>query len=355
MLPPPASIRLFEDEHVEVLFRPGSTSYTLATFSNFGFKADGTTFWGRQLCEANDIECLGFVAKKSNWFPHSSMVAAAAAAKVSSKPLISYGHSQGGYAAIKYAAVLGAAGVIAGSPQFSIDPTIVADHRFTPYFNPSLNNGMEIATLDFCGRVVLIYDPLDPGDCEHAKKIQEQGYEDTTHLAVYHLGHETMEVLQKKELLFGLVDYCLGKGNQLTIFNQARHLKKSSVRYSIKLAEGLLKKNKPLIAQNLLDAVLKRAGGHIHSRDRAGRAFTSALAYKAMCQLEDAFKQVLVAQHAEPDSPQVQAKVGDFLLMLGDASRAVDAYRRATQLQPTATYFKKQLQRAMQLTEGGAS
>jgi len=87
--------------------------------------------------------------------------------------VITYGSSMGGYAALRYADMLGAAAAIAISPQYSIDPaTAPWEHRYDE----------EASAIDFIHdpliearaacRYIAVFDPINPWDARHIERIK---------------------------------------------------------------------------------------------------------------------------------------------------------------------------------------
>ena len=90
---------------------------------------------------------IGFVAKKQNWFPKESVHNAVALNRnlvASYGQRIGYGYSMGGWAVLYYAQKLLLDATISFSPQFSINPDEISDHRLTKHFHPHLNAEMSI-------------------------------------------------------------------------------------------------------------------------------------------------------------------------------------------------------------------
>lgn len=264
---------IFENDDIQVLYRPGSTPYTLATFSIIGFKVTGRTFWQQDLCDFLDIEAIGFVCKNNNWFPVRSMAPAIVASlAATSKPVITWGHSQGGYGALKYSAPLHAICVISSSPQYSIDPsTLPIVPHFEQFFRPDLHQGMEIRREDISGRVFLIHDPLEKRDEKHVSRIVQLGSELATLMPLHHVGHNAMDVLGDPRVILRLI--AAGRGElELSLATQKMHtLKKRSIRYSINLARRLFQRGKNKSALMVLDRVLALSGGIVPEKETMAR------------------------------------------------------------------------------------
>lgn len=162
---------LFEDHEILVLHRPGASGHTLVTFSDLTFRPAGDAFWGREAAERLDLDAIGFVAKRENWFPVASVEAAAPVVRGALKARsIGYGYSMGAYAALKHGARLGLGGAIAVAPQVSISPKDVPwDARFHRFHRPLPHKGMAVTAADLPPFAVVLADPYDPVDWRHAE------------------------------------------------------------------------------------------------------------------------------------------------------------------------------------------
>jgi hypothetical protein len=174
-------------------------------------QANGSRFWGQRFCEKADITALGFISRRPNWFPAASMakasVAAAPMLRQASERIL-YGHSQGGYAALRYRRLLDADVAIAFCPQISIDPGAVPfDGRFTSHFAPSLHEDMEIAPVHAAGRAYVFHDPFHAVDREHAQRIA--ALQERTRLIPVHMtGHGTVRAFAGTARGLALVEAC---------------------------------------------------------------------------------------------------------------------------------------------------
>src|SRR4051794_10196197 len=122
----PGNSILYEDEEIVVIHRPAPRGaaaaggelpggldtpapLTLVTFADLTFRPDGHAIWGREPAAKMGLDAIGFVAKRENWFPAAAMQKAAPAVRalLGGGPALCYGYSMGGYAALKYARLLG--------------------------------------------------------------------------------------------------------------------------------------------------------------------------------------------------------------------------------------------------------
>ncbi|MDW5316012.1 hypothetical protein [Rhizobium sp. PL01] len=204
-------MRVFSDDNLEVIHRPGSSPYLLITFNEMEMKANGSRYWGQRFCDKADISVLGFISRRPNWFPAASIVKAveAAAPILHAAPeRVLYGHSQGGYAALRYRRRFNANVAIAFCPQVSIDPKAVPfDGRFARHFSAGLHAGMGIAPDHAAGRAYLFFDPFHAVDHSHAVRIA--ALQNKTHLVPVHMtGHGTVRAFTGTARALSLIEAC---------------------------------------------------------------------------------------------------------------------------------------------------
>ncbi|MCK3779693.1 hypothetical protein MZK49_23640 [Ensifer sesbaniae] len=202
---------IYADENLEVIHRPGASPYLLITFNEMEIQANGSRYWGQRFCEKADIAALGFISRRPNWFPAASVVKAvevAAPILRAAPERILYGHSQGGYAALRYRRRFNATTAIAFCPQASINPKAVPyDNRFLRHFSPDLHANMGIAPDHAAGRAYLFYDPFHAIDRRHAERIAQLQAE-TQLVPVHMTGHGTVRAFTGTERALALINAC---------------------------------------------------------------------------------------------------------------------------------------------------
>lgn len=176
-MPPPATRVLFEDHEILVLHRPGASAFTLVTFADLTFRPRGDAFWARGVADRLDLDAIGFVAKRENWYPNASVARAAPAVRAALKPSsIAYGYSMGAFGALKHGARLGIGAALAVAPQLSIAPADVPwDTRFHRFHRPVPNEGMALTADDLSPFAALLADPYDALDWRHARMAASTG------------------------------------------------------------------------------------------------------------------------------------------------------------------------------------
>jgi hypothetical protein len=170
---------IFKSEHLTVVCSDYGTRTVIATFNGLAERARGTYFWGDHVLERVGASAVGFVSARPNWFPPADMAAAieAVRARTLGRRIVTYGNSQGGYAALKFGGALGADLAVAFCPQWSINPADVAgfDRRFMRHYRPQLRNGERIEQQDLCPNNIVVYDPAEYSDRLNAEKIVSLG------------------------------------------------------------------------------------------------------------------------------------------------------------------------------------
>ncbi len=167
---------VFEDAHLRVMFQPGGSDMLLLTFGDAAVLADGTRFFADTVASKFGINCLGFMARAPNWYPASSMRAAARAVAYTLAAFgirIFYGSSMGAYAAVKYSALLGATHVLTLCPQWSIDPAECGGNEsgYRDFFRPEMA-GMGVTGADMAGEITVFYDPGQRDDAYHYRMLE---------------------------------------------------------------------------------------------------------------------------------------------------------------------------------------
>ena len=193
--------KLFEDREILVLHRPGASDYTLVTFADLTFRPSNDDFWGRAPADRLDLDAIGFIAKRENWFPTASVEAAAPAVRAVLKSRsIAYGYSMGGHAALKHGRRLGVGSALAVCPQVSIVPADVPwDPRYHHFHRPVVNQGMALAAEDLAPFAAVLADPYDALDWRHARMAAGLG---PLHLLrAPFTGHSTIWLLADRLIL----------------------------------------------------------------------------------------------------------------------------------------------------------
>jgi hypothetical protein len=190
---------IHDSQTIRVILQPGETDDFFVTFNELGLKINADSFWGDKLFADTKFSSVGFVTATPNWYPPDEMEPAISAVKsiIGRRRIIAYGHSQGGYGALKYSRALGAQVVVAFCPQWSIDPSDVAgvDGRFHSYHRVDLQNGLQINSDDLAGDRYLIFDKEARFDKWNVEKILGLGGSKVIRCPF--TGHQSVRILSE--------------------------------------------------------------------------------------------------------------------------------------------------------------
>ena len=187
---------LFQSQHLLVIAQAGETDGIFVTFNEMGLTTNADRFWGDTLFEKLKISAIGVMTPTPNWYPEQDIICALRAIRsiTDGRRVVTYGHSQGGYGALKYSGALNAAAVLSFCPQWSINPDDVRtfDDRFHSNYRPNLRNGLRIEPDDVIKNSYLLFDKHSKPDLWNAEKIQERS--GTTAIHCPFSGHETVRL-----------------------------------------------------------------------------------------------------------------------------------------------------------------
>ncbi len=166
---------VFEDDNIIVFHRHISDTLIIS-FGERGFVSTSES-WGSKVFLALGLSSIGYVSKRPNWYPVTSMRRSIEAIQYILDGYdcrVSYGHSQGGYGAIKYSSALGVRTVLSFCPQVSIDPDDLdqVDRRFSRFFSNKIEH-KKISRGDVINEanVFVFYDPTCELDKFNIRKI----------------------------------------------------------------------------------------------------------------------------------------------------------------------------------------
>lgn len=166
---------IYQAKTVRLILDEKKSDTVFVTFNEIGFGWNEDHYWGETLFAPLPFTVLGFVTPEANWYPPDDMVGALAAANaaIAGRKVITYGHSQGGYGALKFSKALTAVTALAFSPLWSINPADVAsfDPRTAQYYRPALRNGHRIENDDLCPRNFVFFDPYQKNDLQNVARI----------------------------------------------------------------------------------------------------------------------------------------------------------------------------------------
>ena len=163
--------------------------------------------FGEGFLAAQSITAIHVLCRRNDWFQYAEMpkvLALIREATSSAERVLAYGSSMGGYAAVRFAAAIGAQSALALSPQFSIDPRKARFERRWPYdqrrirFRPELDGRVAAAP-----QLVVAFDPTLASDRRHAQRIASAT--PTILLPISYAGHPCGPMMAELGLLRPLV------------------------------------------------------------------------------------------------------------------------------------------------------
>lgn len=256
---------IYDGEHIQVLYDARGGETVLVTFNEMESYANGKTYWAESVARQAGLSCIGVMSKKKNWFPISDMLYAARIVTpiaLSFKHRVTYGFSQGGYAAVRYSKALSATHVLSFSPQYSIDPLAVGDFdtRFAEHYRPELHADMAVNATNVSGVVLLVVDPRDKKDLRNALLIEE-AIGRSCLVPCYNIGHGTVRTVASHAGFIALLRCSLHE-DQAAVAGLLRRLKKDTYAYQFALGQAAIKFKHFKLASSLFRRAQKISAHH---------------------------------------------------------------------------------------------
>ena len=201
---------IIETEHVSAIEQDLGGDTVVVTFNEMGFVRNGASFWGDEFLLKLGVSAIGIVTPRPNWYPPRDMdkVIPAVLERIKGRRVVTYGHSQGGFGALKFSARLNAYIALCFCPQWTIDPKDCGsfDTRTTKYFDPALDNGAHLVANDVCKRSFIFYDKKDPADARHAAVLSQ--YDGVNTVLVPFAMHDTIRILTEGREASNVINLC---------------------------------------------------------------------------------------------------------------------------------------------------
>jgi hypothetical protein len=198
-------------KNVECIFYDRGGDLLLITFNEIGMVANGKTFWCESPAKKLNISVVGFVTSYPNWFPEedTDICISALERVIGNRPFnrVTFGLSQGGYAAIKYSKRLKSRTCISFSPQSSINPEDVQDRRFIKFFRPEIHSTMVLCKEDTSGEIFVFYDPYNSNDADHYRSIAHNI--NVHEIKIPFAGHGSIRPFVGTATIKTLIDACI--------------------------------------------------------------------------------------------------------------------------------------------------
>lgn len=262
---------IFEDQHIRVIWMPGSSEQLIFSFGDLITRAKGNNINAEKSLAKYQFNVIGIMPKERSWFPEQSMHAMLDAIRpilAKFKQHIAYAGSMGGYAAIKYSKMLDCQRVVALVPQYSIDPQDVDDPRYNMFFHQENNHNMRVQAEDVSStcEYLIVYDPYCVEDRRHYEKLKAV-LPNLHTLKLPFTGHDAIAVLASSELLN---EFLTHEFDAEFFYKKMRQVKKNSKFYYRKVIENLLprhrfalgrilKNNHLALDQQFFDSKLKQS------------------------------------------------------------------------------------------------
>jgi len=199
-----------ETEHVTAVAQDVGGDTVVVTFNEMGFVRNGTQFWGDEFLFKLGVSAIGIVTPRPNWYPPRDMdvILPAVLKQVAGRRVVTYGHSQGGFGALKFSGRLNAHVALSFCPQWTIDPKDVGsfDTRTTLYFDAALGNGGRLVAEDVCKRSFIFFDRMEPADARHAAILSK--YAGVYPVPVPFSMHDTIRILTEGRGASSVINLC---------------------------------------------------------------------------------------------------------------------------------------------------
>ncbi len=155
--------------------------------------------FGERFLQSRGFTAYHFLPRSNSWYQYPEMRDALVRVRAAIGPgkrVMTYGMSMGGYAAFRFADLLGADCVLAFSPQFSIDPALIGwEQRWRQDLPPLL---WEPTPVRRDVPIYVFYDPNN-GDRRHVRLMARHG--DVRRVRLRHSGHPCVAFLNECGLL----------------------------------------------------------------------------------------------------------------------------------------------------------
>lgn len=204
----PASREIFRNDDLAVRLVPRARrgSWVVTFDSHSGNRSLDRPGFGEEFFAAKGISAAHVIGRGNHWYQYPGTAAALAKIRrrlARARRVVTYGSSMGGYAALRFAAMVGADAALALSPQYSINRARMPDER---------RWGQEASSIDWqpdlegpiapVGTMVVAYDPRE-ADAAHVARIAAEV--PIVPIALPFVGHPVTTFLSAHQLLKPLI------------------------------------------------------------------------------------------------------------------------------------------------------
>ncbi len=197
-LDPAKKILVYADEHIVAYRLDGAQDRLVITFGDLVGCENVDVFFGEPMFRKYGIAAIGLMARRPNWYPPSSVLAA----RLALLPflhgydrVILYGGSMGGYAALRFSRLFSADLVLSLCPQVGAHPDDpgLHDRRLVKHFHAGLRHS-RLRADDLHGTIAVLVDHYDAVDLAHAQAVAALS-PDVTLYNVPFVGHHVTPIL----------------------------------------------------------------------------------------------------------------------------------------------------------------
>lgn len=304
---------IFEDEQIRVIFLKGNSNELIFSFGDLITRAKGLTINAEKSLSKYDYNVIGIMPKEKSWFPLQSMQNMMEHVQPiidQFETIIGYGGSMGGYAAIKYAKHLAMTRVISLVPQYTIDPQLVEDRRYSEFYDVNLHRDMQISEQDVAKNAdyIVVYDPYYENDREHYLKIKAV----VPHLTTLNLpftGHEALSVLASSSLLNDFIRHPI---DQHYFYQQMRQIKKNSKFYYRTVIANLMSNHSKALGRILKNNDLQLDAQYLDANLK--QMITRVMLSRRQVTEQDLQKLGIKVNTPQESRPRLQDHHGNFLV-----------------------------------------
>ena len=153
-------------------------------------------YWGDAVARKLPFSWLSIDALAEHWFCEEKWLVIAELVRDITQRFrirIGYGHSMGGYAALKRSRDYLPEKILAFAPQCSINPDDVGhfDTRYIRAFNPNLHKRMKLQPSDICARSFIFFDSRFSTDRKHVLEIRG---DNISYISIGYMSHDVIFV-----------------------------------------------------------------------------------------------------------------------------------------------------------------
>ena len=292
--------------------------------------------FGQRFFEHEQIDAVHVIARWNNWYQHDDMFAvckAAAAVARDHRRVYAYGSSMGGYAAIRFARLVGAQAAIALSPQFSIDRAAARFERRWTGDAERIDFSVERQMRRRLARLAYVcYDPFDL-DRRHVELFRNETA--LIELPIRHGGHPVTGFMAEAGLLGEFVVSIVEERFDPAAMQMRAHAaRKGSAQFWSVLAE---RARNPVVREALAKRALSISPDDVVYHLKYARALAAGEKFE---ESEAVFKKAL---EAHPVNPVLRFNLSEMYERRGDLLAAKRVMEQIVEEHPDVHAYRRRL------------